>query len=852
MKRIIRAGFVRRIVLPAMLAIVLFLISVFVFVIPAFENSAVEQKKKMLHELTNTAWSILDKYSSDASAGILALADAQVQAVAEIEALRYGAEDKDYFWITDLTPVMIMHPYVQELTGQSLQDFEDPDGKKLFIEAADIARTAGEGFISYKWQLRDDTTRIVPKLSFVKRFVPWDWVIGTGIYMDDVQDEISALTRKLLLVMLGITVIIALIIAFITFQSLEIENQRREAEERLRESREKYRSLLESSTEGIILLLNSQIAYANAYIQALLNFAGDELSAMNIADIIPGVSPAELESVTSEKRLETTLSGRNGQRTEALLSILPVRFADKEGLLLTFRDISEHRSLKTELAELREQLLNMSGQPPGDMNRFGSWVAALATTGNTTAGDLALEPLTCPAETPVSSVAAIMNRSGSRPIVLTTNQMPIGIITADDIVRRVVATAGDPARPAAMFMSSPLVMAEPWIPVSEAAALMQQKGVSHLLLRNSAGNLTGITGLKEIADLCIKSAGIGGAGLTRDAGIEELTRYRKNLPWLIRPLLNELGDAGTFTKILSQTNDEITRRIIDQSVEEAGPPPAPFVFFVYGSAGRDELTFNSDQDNALIYSDDSTLGPAETHSWFLQLSSRICQALNDTGLTRCRGGYMASNPQWCRPLSVWKGYFSEWILNAEPENILKFSVFFDLRRVYGDNAIFTELEDFIFDALRDRTAFFYLLAQSAVTVKFPQITTVAGSDEHGKRKEEVIDIKALAAPLVMFTRIYALNRGIRAKNTGVRINALRMSGGLGRQTSDELASFYNFLLYQRLSSQLDQIVAREEISSEVPLSRMNETGQTTIRKLLNRAGSLTEILTAEFMSAYRG
>jgi len=261
-----KASFFQKIVLPAMLAILLFIASVYVFIIPTFERNALLQKQSMLHELTNTAWSILDKYHRDESNLLITFEEAQQKAIAKIEALRYGPDKKDYFWITDLTPSMIMHPYVHELTGKSLHDFSDPDGKRLFIEAVEIAKSSGEGFISYKWQLKDDSSHIVPKLSFVKKYEPWNWIIGTGIYLDDVQEEISSFTRKLILILLGITLIISLIIIFITIQSLAIENVRLKVEAQLLESKEKYKSLLESSTEGIVLLLNSKIAYMIRYI----------------------------------------------------------------------------------------------------------------------------------------------------------------------------------------------------------------------------------------------------------------------------------------------------------------------------------------------------------------------------------------------------------------------------------------------------------------------------------------------------------------------------------------------------------------------------------------------------------
>ena len=114
----------------------------------------------MLQELTNTAWSILNKYSEEVNAGNLNLTDAQHNALKSIESLRYGAENKDYFWITDMTPTMLMHPYVHELNGKSLQEFSDPDGVKLFIEAKRIVSINNEGFISYRWQFKDENSKI--------------------------------------------------------------------------------------------------------------------------------------------------------------------------------------------------------------------------------------------------------------------------------------------------------------------------------------------------------------------------------------------------------------------------------------------------------------------------------------------------------------------------------------------------------------------------------------------------------------------------------------------------------------------------------------------------------------------
>jgi PAS domain S-box-containing protein len=356
MKKFIRAGFIRKILLPALLAIILFVISVFSFVIPSFRENAIEQKQKMLRELTNTAWSILDKYRHDAQKGTISIEIAQANAISEIESLRYGPDKKDYFWITDLAPTMIMHPYVHELTGKSLQEFADPDGKKLFIEAVELAKTSGEGFINYKWQLKDDSIHIVPKLSFVKLFKDWNWIIGTGIYLDDVQKEIASLTNKLILILIGISLFIAVIIFFIAYQSLEIEKQRQEAENQLHESRERYQALAEASNEGALMVFQDYI-YANKSLLKLLGYNETEIATIQIYDILIDKNVQEkypdffsiVDSPELPENHETIFKSRNGATTPVMVSFSQISISGKKAIMIITKDISVHQIQDSEI-----------------------------------------------------------------------------------------------------------------------------------------------------------------------------------------------------------------------------------------------------------------------------------------------------------------------------------------------------------------------------------------------------------------------------------------------------------------------------------------------------------------------
>jgi signal transduction histidine kinase len=199
-----RIRFFIRVILPGILTFLLFTALILGYLIPGFEAAMMERKQETIRELTRTAWSILEHYHRLESAGEISREEAKAHTRDAIRELRYGDESKDYFWITDRQPVMIMHPYRPDLDGRDLSDFRDPDGKAMFVEFVRATNASGEGFVDYRWQWKDDSLRIVPKLSYVRLFQPWDWIIGTGIYIEDVREEIRRMETRAILISGGI------------------------------------------------------------------------------------------------------------------------------------------------------------------------------------------------------------------------------------------------------------------------------------------------------------------------------------------------------------------------------------------------------------------------------------------------------------------------------------------------------------------------------------------------------------------------------------------------------------------------------------------------------------------------
>jgi PAS domain S-box-containing protein len=364
-EKVAKGKFFINIILPTFLTIVLFFLAIFFIIIPRVKENIMVGKREMIKELTNSASSILEKYESDERNGVMTREDAQKTAISRLQYLRYGDENKDYFWITDMKPDMIMHPYRDDLNGKSLKNFTDPHGKKLFVEMVEVAGRSGHGYVEYMWQWKDDTAHVVPKLSFVKAFKPWGWIIGTGVYIEDVKKEILSLTQRLLIISLGISLIIALLLAYITLQSMQIEKKRKNAESQLRISREKYKTLVDATTEGLIMILDNKMIFSNNKIHELTGFNENELISQSFHSLIsdknnPGTLKIFQQRNLPDGQYEMLLSLKNGTALETIVTIGSIFFSEKKGKLITIKDASVQKTHEGKTEEIL-QLLELAG-----------------------------------------------------------------------------------------------------------------------------------------------------------------------------------------------------------------------------------------------------------------------------------------------------------------------------------------------------------------------------------------------------------------------------------------------------------------------------------------------------------
>ncbi|MFQ2106608.1 methyl-accepting chemotaxis protein [Aeromonas rivipollensis] len=175
------------------------------FCLQIYQQGLMGEKSRQTRAQVETAYSLVAGFEARVRKGELDEGRAKAEALAAIKGLRYGEED--YFWINDSHPTMVMHPMKPELDGKDLSGVEDKQGLRLFVAFADLAKAQGAGEVAYYWP-KPGVEEPVRKISYIKRFAPWDWIIGTGVYVDDVEAQYQEVLRTLL----GIGLVLAILL----------------------------------------------------------------------------------------------------------------------------------------------------------------------------------------------------------------------------------------------------------------------------------------------------------------------------------------------------------------------------------------------------------------------------------------------------------------------------------------------------------------------------------------------------------------------------------------------------------------------------------------------------------------
>lgn len=458
------------------------------------------------------------------------------------------------------------------------------------------------------------------------------------------------------------------------------------------------------------------------------------------------------------------------------------------------------------------------------------------------------ELISCPAHTPIYQAASLMAKHKiSCMFVVGEQEQIIGYVTDITLRDNVIARQVDLQQPIAEVMDNPIVSIDSQAFVYEAILLMFRTKTRYILVQEDSG-YKGVISRNKLLSEQAQSPFVFIQSVKLAQSVEELKSKWEKVPEIVFQLLNRGVKSEIVNQVITSVSDTIALRVIEWVIEEAGPPPANFVFISLGSEGRKEQTLKTDQDNAIIYEDKANEQRELVRAYFLDFADKVSEKLNYIGFSFCKGGFMAKNPKWTHSLSHWKRNYESWMSQSSQETVMNFSTFFDCRHIYGDASILDELRAFLDKKLQEPllVKFFYNMATNALQYE-PPLTFFKNIKTFTVGEQKVFDIKKTMTPIVDLVRAYALKHRIFKTNTGERLQALRDEGIFTEKEYMELIQAYYYLMAVRLKKQSQQIIEdRVPPENLIDKNSLTKIEDVTLREIFKIIEGFQQKIKVEF------
>ncbi|MGB0670927.1 MAG: DUF294 nucleotidyltransferase-like domain-containing protein, partial [Rhodospirillales bacterium] len=418
------------------------------------------------------------------------------------------------------------------------------------------------------------------------------------------------------------------------------------------------------------------------------------------------------------------------------------------------------------------------------------------------------EPVTIPVDATVRQAAEVMSENRVSCILVTQNEKLAGIFTDRDLRSRVVAKGLAIDTPIREVMTADPVSMPDEKAAFDALLIMLRKNIHHLPVTRDgkvSGVVTDTTFLRKQTKSAIYLVG----DIYKKNTFEGLAEDVAHIPDVLATLVEAGGTSHNIGHIITSITDATTIRLMQMAEEKLGPPPVSYVWCAAGSQARQEQTGVSDQDNCLILSDD--YDQAKHGDYFTAFAKFVCDGLNACGYVYCPGEMMAMTDEWRQPLRVWKKYFTKWIDEPEPKALMLSCVFFDLRPIRGDMALYEQIQKLIIAKSQASGIFIAHMIGNALTHNpplgfFKNFVLIKGG-EH----DHSFDMKhSGVVPIVDIARIYSLHTGCESVNTHERLISGKESRFLSPSGARDLQDAYEFIAITRLKHQARQIKAGQK------------------------------------------
>lgn len=456
---------------------------------------------------------------------------------------------------------------------------------------------------------------------------------------------------------------------------------------------------------------------------------------------------------------------------------------------------------------------------------------------------------------PAKQVVSLPQRESLRQALTTMHQrqvgsvllvgddgQPSGILTRHDLLDRVVLAARSLDEPVALVMSQPVHTVDANSTLADAAVQMARHGIRHLPVLHN-GRVINVVSERDLFALQQQTLRQVGGQVVAATTVAELRSAASAIRDLAAHLLAQGAPPQMLTRLISDLNDRLTRRIIELQLLQSGPSDQHMCWVALGSEGRHEQTISTDQDNALIFQSEQ---PALDRPRWQAFARQVNETLDACGYPLCKGGIMASTTAWCKTLQEWRDLCAQWIERGAPEDLLNAAVLFDLRALAGPSDWVDNLQQDMLERVRRNPRFLRQWVENHLQTGVA-LNWHGGLATQAVNGQEVIDIKLSGTAIVVdAARILALSCGLQATSTTERLRQAGQRLGVPQAEYEGWVTAFSHLQMLRLQQQI--LAAQDHASAnQLPVDRLNAVERQMLKTVFRSLRGLQQRLQLDYL-----
>ena len=430
--------------------------------------------------------------------------------------------------------------------------------------------------------------------------------------------------------------------------------------------------------------------------------------------------------------------------------------------------------------------------------------------------------------------AATIIKQEKIPTLLLKNEAgEMYIVTDSDFRQKVILNRMDYDDLVVKIASKGLIYINEDDFLFNAQLQMAKHGLKRVVVKNDHDEIVGILDQISLSSFFATNTFAVSNQIINAETLEELKEASHSFIKIIK----SLNAKGVKIEFISKLINQLNKKLLDKLYKILAPKEliGKSCLVVMGSEGRAEQILRTDQDNALIISDDCSISEEKLR----EFTHLFTETLVDFGFPRCEGNIMVSNPYWCRKQSDFKELIYEWVNNPSGDNFMNIAIFYDALCVSGDIEIIKELKNYLFKISSNSQSFYTNFARviNSFDVPLGFFDGFVFNSKDEKHKDE-IDIKRGGIfIIVQGIRSLSIQNRVLNTNTIKRINSLKELKVLDDESAKELIMAFNILNSLKLKASLEKLDKKEKIDNFVNPNRLTIMEKDLLKesfKIVNR------------------